>query len=139
MRCVAHNLFRFLAVAPLAGIVCANAVSAPQADMSRPQSSFQSSVQDVQALQDSNTPCVEPAPVVRLGDYDGPLKKTVGFFARALERKAVHPPHYQPGVFLCSLGAEDKFVLFVRENSICRFVGLAKRKVLERFRRFTKV
>jgi hypothetical protein len=44
------------------------------------------------------------------------MKKTVGFFARALERKAVYPPHYQPGVFLCSLGAKDKFVLFVQDS-----------------------
>ena len=44
------------------------------------------------------------------------MKKTVGFFARALERKAVHPPHYLPGVFLCSLSVKDKFVLFVQDS-----------------------
>lgn len=38
-----------------------------------------------------SAPCIEPAPLVSLSDYNGPLKKTVGLFARTLERKAVHP------------------------------------------------
>lgn len=116
MRFVAHNLFRLLAVAPVAGIVCTNCLSAPQAEVSRPHTGFPSNVRAAQVLQDSNPPCVEPAPDIRLEDYDGPMKKTVGFFARALERKAVHLPHYRPGVFLCSLAARDKFVLFVQDS-----------------------
>ena len=44
------------------------------------------------------------------------MKKTVGFFARALERKAVNPPHYKPSVFLCSLETKDKFVLFLQDS-----------------------
>jgi hypothetical protein len=51
-----------------------------------------------------------------LADYDGPLKKTVGLFSRKLELKAVHPPHGQPGVTLCSLRLDDKFLLFVRDT-----------------------
>lgn len=116
MRFVAHNLFRLLSLVAVAGIVCTNCLSAPQAEVSRAQTGFQSNVRAAQVLQDSNTPCIEPAPDVRLEDYDGPMKKTVGFFARALERKAVHPPHYRPGVFLCTLGARDKFVLFVQDS-----------------------
>jgi hypothetical protein len=54
--------------------------------------------------------------MVSLRDYNGPLNKTVGLFARALERKAVHPPHYKPGVALCSLRLKDKFFLFVRDS-----------------------
>jgi hypothetical protein len=46
----AHHLFRFLAVAPLAGFVSANGLSAPQVEASRPQSGFQSSVQGVQDI-----------------------------------------------------------------------------------------
>lgn len=61
-------------------------------------------------------PCVEPAPMVSLRDYDGPLKKAVGVFGRALERKSVHAPHYKPGTVLCSLGVKDKFVLFVQDS-----------------------
>jgi hypothetical protein len=61
-------------------------------------------------------PCVEPPPMVRLEDYDGPLKKTVGIFARKLERKSAHPPRYKPGALLCSLELKDKFVLFVMDS-----------------------
>jgi len=62
------------------------------------------------------TPCVQPPPMVSLQDYNGPLEKTVGLFARKLELKAAHPPHYQPGVVLCSLDLKDKFFLFVRDT-----------------------
>jgi hypothetical protein len=54
--------------------------------------------------------------MVSLGDYNGPLQKTVGLFARPLERKTVHPPHYKPGLALCSLGLHDKFLLFVQDS-----------------------
>src|SRR5713101_1973005 len=60
-------------------------------------------------------PCVEPPPLVRLEDYDGPLKKIVGTFARKLERKSVHHPHYKPGAILCSRAGKGKFVLFVED------------------------
>jgi hypothetical protein len=63
----------------------------------------------------ATAPCVEPPPLVRLEDYDGPLKKTVGIFARKLERKSVRP-HYKPGAILCSLELKDKFVLFVMDS-----------------------
>ena len=62
------------------------------------------------------TPCVPQPPLVRLQDYNGPLKKTVGLFSRKLELKAVHPPYGQPGVTLCSLHLGDKFILFVRDT-----------------------
>jgi hypothetical protein len=61
-------------------------------------------------------PCVQPQPMVRLEDYNGPLKKTVGLFTQQLERKSVHPIHYKPGVKLCSLELKDKFFLFVRDS-----------------------
>lgn len=64
----------------------------------------------------SAAPCVQPPPLVRLQDYDGPLKKTVGLFARELERKSVRPPHYKPGLILCSLDLKDKVSLFVRDT-----------------------
>src|ERR1700682_306633 len=66
--------------------------------------------------QNLSAPCVDPAPVVSLEDYEGPLKKTVGVFARKLERKAVHHPHYKPGARLCSLEVKDKFILFVEDS-----------------------
>ncbi len=61
-------------------------------------------------------PCVQPQPMVRLQDYDGPLKKAVGLFAGPLERKVVHSPHYQASDILCSLAPKDKFILFVRDS-----------------------
>jgi len=61
-------------------------------------------------------PCVQPPPLVRLQDYDGPLQKTVGIFARELERKSVRPPRYKPGLVLCSLDLKDKLSLFVRDT-----------------------
>ena len=64
----------------------------------------------------ATAPCVQPPPMVRLEDYDGPLKKTVGTFARPLERKSVHPPHYKPGAILCTLKFKDKFKLFVQDS-----------------------
>jgi hypothetical protein len=63
----------------------------------------------------ATAPCVEPPPLVRLQDYNGPLKKTVGIFARKLELKSVRP-HYKPGAILCSLELKDKFVLFVMDS-----------------------
>lgn len=61
-------------------------------------------------------PCVQPPPMVRLQDYDGPLQKTVGFFTGKIEGKTVHPPHYKPGTVLCTLELKDKFLLFVRSS-----------------------
>jgi len=69
-----------------------------------------------QAVNNPATTCVQPAPMVRLEDYDGPLKKVVGTFARPLERKSVHAPHYKPGLKLCTLTLKDKFVLFVQDS-----------------------
>jgi hypothetical protein len=61
-------------------------------------------------------PCVQPLPMVKLQDYNGPLKKTVGLLAQRLERKSVHPLHYKAGLKLCSLELKDKFFLFVRDS-----------------------
>jgi len=54
--------------------------------------------------------------MVRLADYDGPLKKVVGTFARPLERKAVPSQHYKPNAKLCTLRLKDKFLLFVQDS-----------------------
>jgi hypothetical protein len=62
-------------------------------------------------------PCLKPARLPGINDYDGPLKKTVGLFAPALERKSVHPPRYKPGAKLCSLDFGDKFRLFVKDST----------------------
>lgn len=61
--------------------------------------------------------CLEPPPMVRWQDYNGPLAKLVGTVAGKLDRTSVHLPNYKPGDVLCSLGAKDKFVLFVQDTA----------------------
>jgi hypothetical protein len=116
LRFLVHKLFPFPASILLAGMVCAKGLAAQETPERLRQPDFSSDFQNTEVSRNPNAPCVQPASVVRLKDYEGPMKKTVGFFARALERKAVHPPHYLPGVYLCSLGAKDKFVLFVGDS-----------------------
>lgn len=60
--------------------------------------------------------CLEPPPMVRWQDYDGPFAKLVGTVAGKLDRTSVHLPHYRPGYALCSLGVKDKFILFVQDT-----------------------
>jgi hypothetical protein len=69
-----------------------------------------------EARRNSAAPCLEPPPLVRWEDYRGPLQKVEGIFARKLERKSVHPPHYKTGVALCSLEVKYKFRLFVQDT-----------------------
>jgi hypothetical protein len=54
--------------------------------------------------------------MVRWQDYEGPFNKVVGAFGRRLDRTSVHPPHYKPGVLLCSLTTKAKFMLFVEDS-----------------------
>ena len=63
-----------------------------------------------------SAPCMEPPPLLRWQDYQGPFQKIVGTFAGKLELKAAHPPHYKPGTVLCLLEVKDKFGLFVRDT-----------------------
>ena len=60
--------------------------------------------------------CVQPPPMVRLEDYNGPFHKVIGTLTRKLDRQSVHDPHYRPGFILCSLGIKDKFYLFLRDS-----------------------
>jgi hypothetical protein len=69
-----------------------------------------------EAVKNVAAPCVEPPPMVRIEDYNGPLRKIVGEFARPLERKSVHPRHYKTGAKLCTLELKDKFVLFLQDS-----------------------
>jgi hypothetical protein len=106
------GMFLLAAQAALAGgVVCAQ--GPPAAPQQPPAASTPLHEETSKSVAAS---CVQPAPMVRLEDYDGPLKKLVGTFARPLERKAVHPPHYKPGSKLCTLHLKDKFVLFVQDS-----------------------
>src|SRR5207302_9933895 len=94
---------------------CANEVRARGLPAPPQQLPAAPSLLQKEATKTVTEPCVQPAPMVRLEDYNGPLKKVVGTFARPLERKAVHPPHYEPGVKMCTLKFKDKFALFVQD------------------------
>jgi len=86
----------------------------PGADLSDPPSPG-SSNQD-EAAKNPVVPCLEPPPVLKWQDYQGPFQKVVGVFARKLELKSAHPPRYKPGTVLCSLEVKDKFTLFVQDT-----------------------
>jgi hypothetical protein len=58
----------------------------------------------------TGTVCLEPPPMVRWQDYNGPFAKLVGTVGGKVERKAINLPNYKPGEALCSLGVKDKFV-----------------------------
>ncbi len=100
------------ALAGLAGgVACAQELPEPAPAQQQPA---------VAPLQEDATknvavPCIQPPPMVRIEDYDGPLKKVVGTFARPLERKAVPLPHYTTAK-LCTLKLKDKFALFVQDS-----------------------
>jgi hypothetical protein len=98
-----------LALAALAS-VAACAQEQPAAPQQAPAVPFQE-----EAAKNAAGQCLQPPPMVRMEDYEGPFKKLVGTFARPLERKTVHPPHYT-GAKLCTLGLKDKFVLFVQDS-----------------------
>jgi len=61
-------------------------------------------------------PCLEPPPIIHWEEYQGKFKKSVGVFARKLERKSVPRPHYKTGAVLCTLVVKDKFLLFLRNT-----------------------
>lgn len=116
MRYRRHRRLSLPAFVLLIETVSTNCALSQQSPADLQQTEFETDVRNAQTAKQASTPCIQPAPVVSLADYEGPMKKTVGFFARALERKAVNPPRYKPGVFLCSLETKDKFVLFLQDS-----------------------
>ena len=63
--------------------------------------------------------CLEPPPLLRWQDYDGPFAKMMGSLAKKWERKTAHsphPPHFKSSDVLCSLEPGDKFHLFVLDT-----------------------
>jgi len=64
--------------------------------------------QEERAQVNPGAPCIQPAPVVTWREYRGPFQKTVGLFARRLERKSVGPVHYKPGALMCTITLKDK-------------------------------
>ncbi len=69
-----------------------------------------------ETTENPQSPCLEPPPMVRWQDYDGPFHKLVGTLGNKLDRKTAHAPHYKPGAVLCSLELGDKFRLFLGDT-----------------------
>lgn len=103
-------------VALFIGLFCGNLIYAQESFDAFQQPPPISDIHAQESSKNIAAPCIQPPPMVSLQDYNGPLKKMVGVFARALERKSVHPPHFKPGVKLCSLELKDKFFLFVQDS-----------------------
>jgi hypothetical protein len=109
-----HSLAKFSLLAVLAALA-GRAVYAQDPPAAPPASAPVPFAEE--ATKNVSAPCIEPPPMVRIEDYNGPFQKLVGTFARPLERKAVHPPRYKSGVKLCTLTFHDKFVLFVKDSA----------------------
>src|SRR5271168_1315246 len=110
-----RDLTRFRTVALpvlLIGLACAGTTHAQDSPESKPPD--EPVIAQEQAVKNPTAPCLQPPPMVRLQDYDGPYRKTIGLFTKQVERKTVHPVHYKVGDVLCSLELKDKFLLFVR-------------------------
>ena len=92
----------------------------------QPQPNAQTPPAEV-AVPNPLAPCVQPPQMLRWQDYHGPLAKTVGLFARKLERKSTRTGRrYKPGAVLCTLVLEDKFMLFVDDTiDPVTFIGAA--------------
>jgi len=60
--------------------------------------------------------CLEPPPIIHWEQYQGKFNKSVGVFARKLERKSVPRPRFKAGAVLCTLVVRDKFQLFLRNT-----------------------
>jgi hypothetical protein len=99
-----------------AGLVCGTAARAQEAPGRPGQPPSLSEAPQQNGAMNVAPSCVQPAPMVKLQDYDGPFEKTVALFTRKLELTAAPPPIYEQGVKLCSLHVQDKFVLFVRDT-----------------------
>jgi hypothetical protein len=103
-------------IALSAGLACAGVANAQESSAPPPPASATQESLPAQAPANVTAPCEQPAPMPGMQDYDGPLAKVVGTFTRKLERKSVHPPHYKPGVTLCTLKVKDKFILFLQDS-----------------------
>jgi hypothetical protein len=73
--------------------------------------------QEEKAQLNPAAPCIQPPPMVIWSEYRGPFQKTVGLFARRLERHSVGPVHYKAGVLMCTLTPKDKARLLALDTT----------------------
>ncbi len=109
--------FRSLAgLALSAALVMGCVLQAQEFSLPQQASSALTPLSQEQIQKNPAGPCVEPPPLVHWKEYQGKFRKIGGMFARKLERKTVHAPHYKPGAVLCTLEAKDKFLLFFHDT-----------------------
>jgi len=72
--------------------------------------------QQEQATLNPQASCLQPGPSIEWQEYNGPFAKTVGLFARKLDRPTVQSAKYQPGNVFCTLTVKGKFLLFVGDT-----------------------
>jgi len=100
-----------------AALVMGCTVQGQESSPSQRISSTATPISREQTQTNAAVPCVEPPPLVRWQDYHGKFEKTIGMFARRLERRSVRAPHHhKPGTVLCMLEPKDKFILFVQDT-----------------------
>jgi hypothetical protein len=73
--------------------------------------------QEEKAQLNPEAPCIQPPPMVTWSEYRGPFQKTVGLFARRLERHSVGPVHYKPAALMCTLTPKDKARLLALDTT----------------------
>lgn len=115
-----------LGLAACQGVVRAQQLSVPQPNSVQQEPKQPTSAARPireEAVKNPVAPCLEPPPGLRWDDFNGTFAKSVGVFARKLERKSIHGPrykrgalHYKPGELLCTLATKDKFKLFVADT-----------------------
>jgi len=67
-------------------------------------------------MMNPHAPCLQPAPSIEWQDYNGPFAKTVGLFARKLDRPTAQSPTFKPGNVFCTFTIKDKFLLFIGDS-----------------------
>ncbi len=108
---------RFAGLALSAALLVGGIVQAQESSPVNQASSAAIRIPQEQVQLNPAVPCLQPPPPVRWGDYHGKGEKIIGTFARRLERKSVHVPHYyKPQAILCTLEPKDKFLLFVHDT-----------------------
>ena len=110
--CARLVLWGVVLVAALAGSAAVRAQETPP----NPQQPAEPIDLPGQVVLNPSGQCVQPPPMVRLQDYEGPFHKVIGTFTRKLDRQSVHLPHYKPGMVLCSLEIKDKLFLFLHDS-----------------------
>jgi hypothetical protein len=104
----------WMLVLPGADSVFCQGVSIPDEYYSRPMPAAKPLTQDHRKSADM--PCLQPARLPGILDYQGPLKQTIGIFAGVLDRKTGYQHHYKPSSALCSVKPIDKLLLFAQDS-----------------------